>query len=90
MLFDREEFESQLPGTVFALSREEWEESPAFDALVQDRLNRQQERSRRFFPMRGLLRHLSGQPGGPAECAVYESGLAKNPMTSPWTGAIMT
>ncbi len=41
MLFDREEFESQLPGTVFALSREEWEESPAFDALVQDRLNRQ-------------------------------------------------
>ncbi len=36
MLFDREEFESQLPGTVFALSREEWEESPAFDALVQD------------------------------------------------------
>ena len=53
MLFDREEFESQLPGTVFALSREEWEESPAFDALVQDRLNRQQEREQAFLSHEG-------------------------------------
>ena len=53
MLFDREEFESQLPGTVFALSREEWEESPAFDALVQERLNRQQEREQAFLSHEG-------------------------------------
>jgi uncharacterized protein YodC (DUF2158 family) len=53
MLFDREEFESQLPGTVFALSREEWEESPAFDALVQDQLNRQQEREQAFLSHEG-------------------------------------
>ena len=53
MLFDREEFESQLPGTVFALSREEWEESPAFDGLVQDRLNRQQEREQAFLSHEG-------------------------------------
>lgn len=53
MLFDREEFESQLPGMVFALSREEWEESPAFDALVQDRLNRQQEREQAFLSHEG-------------------------------------
>ena len=53
MLFDREEFESQLPDTVFALSREEWEESPAFDALVQDRLNRQQEREQAFLSHEG-------------------------------------
>ena len=53
MLFDREEFESQLPGTVFALSREEWEESPAFDALVQDRKNHQQEREQAFFSHEG-------------------------------------
>ena len=53
MLFDREEFESQLPGTVFALSREEWEESPAFDALVQNRLNHQQEREQAFLSHEG-------------------------------------
>ena len=53
MLFDREEFESQLPGTVFALSREEWEESPAFDALVQDRQNHQQEREQAFLSHEG-------------------------------------
>lgn len=53
MLFDREEFEAQLPGTLFALSREEWEESPAFDALVQDRKNRQQEREQAFLSHEG-------------------------------------
>ena len=53
MLFDREEFETQLPGTVFALSREEWEESPAFDALVQDRKNHQQEREQAFLSHEG-------------------------------------
>lgn len=30
MLFDREELEAQTPGTVFAVSREEWEHSPMF------------------------------------------------------------
>lgn len=53
MLFDREEFENQLPGTVFALSREEWEESPAFDTLVQDRKNHQQEREQAFLSYEG-------------------------------------
>ena len=53
MLFDREEFEAQQPGTVFALSREEWEESPAFDALVRDRQKHQQEREQAFLSHAG-------------------------------------
>ena len=32
MLFDREEFDTQAAGTMYAVSREEWEESPEFDA----------------------------------------------------------
>lgn len=53
MLFDREEFESQLSGTVFALSREEWEESPAFDQLVQNRKDHQREREQAFLSHEG-------------------------------------
>ena len=33
---DREEFDTQAAGTMYAVSREEWEESPEFDARVQD------------------------------------------------------
>lgn len=32
---------------IFAVTREEWEESPAFDAQVKERMDHQQERSRR-------------------------------------------
>ena len=53
MLFDREEFDTQAAGTMYAVSREEWEESPEFDARVQDRLNHQEERERAFLSHEG-------------------------------------
>lgn len=53
MLFDREEFDTQTAGTMYAVSREEWEESPEFDARVQDRLNHQEERERAFLSHEG-------------------------------------
>lgn len=53
MLFDREDFDAQKPDTMYAVSREEWEESPEFDALVQDRLNHQTEREQAFLSHKG-------------------------------------
>lgn len=53
MLFDREEFELQLPTTIFAVSRKEWEESPVFDGLVQDRKKHQEEREQAFLSHKG-------------------------------------
>ena len=53
MLFDREDFDAQKPDTMYAISREEWEESPEFDALVQDRLNHQAEREQAFLSHEG-------------------------------------
>lgn len=53
MLFDREEFDTQAAGTMYAVSREEWEESPEFDARVQDRLKHQEERERAFLSHEG-------------------------------------
>ena len=53
MLFDREEFDTQAAGTMYAVSREEWEESSEFDARVQDRLNHQEERERAFLSHEG-------------------------------------
>ena len=53
MLFDREEFDTQAAGTMYAVSREEWEESPEFDARVQDRLNHQKEREQAFLSHEG-------------------------------------
>ena len=53
MLFDREEFDTQLAGTMYAVPREEWEASPDFDARVQDRLNHQEERERAFLSHEG-------------------------------------
>lgn len=44
MLFDTDELNAQPTGTLFAVSREEWEESPDFDKAIQDRLNHQEER----------------------------------------------
>ena len=53
MLFDREEFDTQAAGTMYAVSREEWEESSEFDARVQDRLNHQKEREQAFLSHEG-------------------------------------
>lgn len=44
MLFDREELEAQAPGTVFAVSREEWEQSPMFHEKIMERQQHQEER----------------------------------------------
>ena len=38
---------------IFAVSREEWEESPKFDRLVKDRMNHQQEREQAFLSHKG-------------------------------------
>ncbi len=47
---------------IFAVSREEWEESPEFDKLVKDRMDHQEEREQAFLSHKGgLLRHLSGE-----------------------------
>ena len=53
MLFDREDFETQAPGTVFALSREEWEESPLFHDKIMERHDHQQEREAAFLAHEG-------------------------------------
>ena len=38
---------------IFAVSREEWEDSPAFDAQVKDRMEHQQEREQAFLDHKG-------------------------------------
>ena len=38
---------------IFALSREEWEESPEFDKLVKDRMDHQEEREQAFLSHKG-------------------------------------
>ena len=38
---------------IFAVTREEWEESPAFDAQVKERMDHQQEREQAFLDPRG-------------------------------------
>ena len=38
---------------IFAVSREEWEESPEFDRLVKDRMNHQQEQEQAFLSHKG-------------------------------------
>lgn len=49
MVFDRDDIDAQAPGTVFAVSREEWEQSPEFHALVMNRLNHQEQREQAFL-----------------------------------------
>lgn len=49
MLFDAEELEMQPAGTLFTVSRQEWEGSPDFDKAIQDRLNHQEEREAAFL-----------------------------------------
>ena len=53
MLFDQEDFDTQAPGTVFALSREEWEESPMFHDKIMERHDHQQEREAAFLAHEG-------------------------------------
>ena len=38
---------------IFAVSREDWEDSPEFDKLVKDRMDHQQEREQAFFSHKG-------------------------------------
>ena len=38
---------------IFALPREEWEESPEFDKLVKDRMDHQEEREQAFLYHKG-------------------------------------
>ena len=53
MMFDREEFDTQATGTVFAVSREEWEDSHLFHDKIMDRQNRQPEREQAFLSHSG-------------------------------------
>ena len=49
MLFDREELDTQASGTVFAVSREEWEQSPMFHKKIVERQQHQEEREKAFL-----------------------------------------
>ena len=49
MAFDREEIAEQSPGVIFAVPREEWEQSAEFKDAVADRMNHQQERETAFL-----------------------------------------
>ena len=49
MLFDREELDTQAPGTVFAVSREEWEQSSLFHEKIVERQQHQVERENAFL-----------------------------------------
>ena len=49
MAFDREEVEAYQDGTLFAILREEWEQTADFKEAVQDRMNHQQEREAAFL-----------------------------------------
>lgn len=53
MLFDADELELQPAGTLFTVSREEWDGSPDFDKAIQDRLNHQEEREAAFLSHEG-------------------------------------
>ena len=49
MLFDREELDTQAPGTMFAVSREEWEQNPMFHEKIVERQQHQEERENAFL-----------------------------------------
>lgn len=53
MLFNREELENLAPGTVFAISREEWEQSPMFHEKIMERQQHQVERENAFLAHAG-------------------------------------
>ena len=49
MLFGREELDTQAPGTMFAVSREEWEQSSLFHEKIVERQQHQEERENAFL-----------------------------------------
>ena len=49
MLFDREELDTQASGTMFAVSREEWEQRPMFHEKIVERQQHQEERENAFL-----------------------------------------
>ncbi len=49
MVFDQDDLMEQPEGVMFAVPREEWEESQDFRQAVADRLNHQEERERAFL-----------------------------------------
>ena len=51
MAFDTADLEAH--DGIFAVSREEWEESPEFDKLVKDRMDHQEEREQAFLSHKG-------------------------------------
>ena len=51
MAFDTADLDSH--DGIFAVSREEWEESPEFDKLVKDRMDHQEEREQAFLSHKG-------------------------------------
>ena len=53
MVFDREEVESYQDGSLFAVLREEWEQTAEFKDAVADRMNHQQEREKAFLDHAG-------------------------------------
>ena len=53
MLFDREDFDTQAPEVLFAVSREEWEESPMFHEKIMERHDHQEEREAAFLAHEG-------------------------------------
>ena len=53
MLFDREELDTQALGTVFAVSREEWEQCPIFHSRIMERQQHQEERENAFLAHTG-------------------------------------
>ena len=53
MLFDREDFDTQAPEILFAVSREEWEKSPMFHEKIMERHDHQEEREAAFLAHEG-------------------------------------
>ena len=51
MAFDTDDLDAH--NGIFAVTREEWEESPAFDAQVKERMDHQQEREQAFLGHKG-------------------------------------
>lgn len=53
MLFDREDFDTQAPEVLFAVSCEEWEKSPMFHEKIMERHDHQEEREAAFLAHEG-------------------------------------
>lgn len=53
MLFDREDFDTQAPEILFAISCEEWEKSPLFHEKIMERHDHQEEREAAFLAHEG-------------------------------------